>query len=97
MIPDEEVLVKGVQIQQRISSLSNMLDSQVAHQEGLTLSFDVYCALLDYTVLMNNTHSNRGLLLQELLMKEDLLFDTGRHQLRISVDFFSSKNTIQIY
>ena len=97
MSSEEEVLVKGVHIQKRISTLSALLDDQIQHQERLTLSFDVYCALLDYTVLMNQEKPNKDLLLQELLLKEDLIFDTGRHQLFITLDFFLPQNTIRIY
>ncbi len=97
MTSDEEVLVKGVHIQQRIASLSAMLDSQTQHQERLTLSFDVYCALLNYTVLMNQEKQNKDLLLQELLLKDDLLFETGNHQLYIFVDFDAPPNAIRIY
>jgi hypothetical protein len=97
MISDEEVLVKGVHIQQRISTLSTLLDSQIQHQERLTLSFDVFCMLLEYTILMNKEKPNKDLLLQELILKEDLLFDTGKHQLYISVDFTLSRNSIHIY
>lgn len=97
MFSDEEVLVKGVQIQQRISTLSVLMELQREHQEQLVLSFDVYCALLDYTVLMNQSHVNRDLLLQELLLKNDLVFDTGKNQLTIFVDFFFPSSAIQIY
>jgi len=90
MISDDEVLVKGLHIQQRISNISALLHSLSERQEQLTLSFDVYCSLLNYTILMNNTHPNRDLLLQELFLKEDLLFDTGKHQLFITIDFFYS-------
>lgn len=93
---DDEVLVKGMHIQQRISNISALLDSLSEHQERLALSFDVYCSLLNYTILMNNTHPNRDLLLQELLLKEDLLFDTGKHQLYIGIDFYASNDSISI-
>ncbi len=96
MISDDEVLVKGMHIQQRISNISVLLDSLLENQERLSLSFDVYCSLLNYTVLMNNTHPNRSLLLQELLLKEDLLFDTGKHQLFITIDFYAFHDSITI-
>ncbi|MEI7907142.1 MAG: hypothetical protein WCI84_07270 [Bacteroidota bacterium] len=96
MISDDEVLVNGMHIQQRISNISTLLDSLSEHQERLTLSFDVYCSLLNYTILMNDTNPNQDLLLQELLLKEDLLFDTGRHQLYIAIDFYASRDSITI-
>jgi hypothetical protein len=96
MISDDEVLVKGLHIQQRISNISALLDSLAEHQERLALSFDVYCSLMNYTILMNTTHPNRDILLQELLTKEDLLFDTGKHQLFITIDFYAPLDSITI-
>lgn len=96
MLPDQEALVKGVQIHRRINELSNELAEGGDAQERVILSPELYFALLEYTVLMSESTVNRDLLLWELFQRGELFFDTGTFQLRILVDFFADANSISI-
>ncbi len=96
MFPDQEALVKGVQLHRRINELSNELAERNHPQSRVILSPELFFALLEYTVLMNETNMNRELLLWELCQRDELFFDTGTLQLKIGVDFFSHTNTLCI-
>jgi hypothetical protein len=96
MFPDQEALVKGVQLHRRINELSSELAERNHPQTRVMLSPELFFALLEYTVLMNETNMNRELLLWELCQRDELFFDTGSQQLKIGVDFFASSNTITI-
>ena len=92
----ESVLVRGNQLHERVAALSNSLDSQLAPQDKLVLSFDLYCLLLEYTSLMGQLSLENGQTVPELLTYDDLIFDTGVHKLAVSVDFFGPSNSVQI-
>ena len=96
MVQDQEVVVKGVEIHKRINELSATLKENNFSQERVVLSYELYFTLLEYTVLVNETHVNRELLMWELLNHEELLFDTGTDRLSICVDFFSPRDTLNI-
>ena len=96
MVQDQEVLVKGVEIHKRINDLSTTYMERNFTQECVVLSYNLYFALLEYTVLVNETRVNSELLLWELLNHDELFFDTGTHRLRICVDFFSPRDTLNI-
>lgn len=96
MFPDQEALVKGVQLHRRINELSNELSGRNLPQRRVVLSPELFFALLEYTVLMNETNMNRELLMWELCQRDDLFFDTGTVQLKIGVDFYAPQNTISI-
>ena len=92
----ENVLVRGNQLHERVAALSNSLDSQLAPQSKLVLSFDLYCLLLEYTALMCQLNLEQGQSVAELLTYDDLEFDTGVHKLGVSVNFFGPLNSVQI-
>jgi hypothetical protein len=92
----EAVLVRGNQLHERVAALSNSLDSQLAPQSKLVLSFDLYCVLLEYTALMGQLNLENGQTVAELLHCDALIFDTGIHKLGVSVDFFGPTNSVQI-
>jgi hypothetical protein len=92
----EYVLVRGNNLNERVISLSESLDTQLAPQSRLVLSFDLYCVLLEYTVLVGQLNLTDGQTVEELLGYDDLIFDTGLHKLIVSVDFFSPTNSVQI-
>ncbi|MBW7888222.1 MAG: hypothetical protein H3C35_07665 [Bacteroidetes bacterium] len=95
MRSDEEVLMKGLQIQHRIIDLNAMMNSGQGKNQ-LTLSFDMYCSLMDYILLINHSSQERDKILEELILRDDLLFDTGTMQLKILVDFFLPAESILI-
>ncbi len=92
----EYVLVRGNQLNERVIALSQSLDSQLAPQTKLVLSFDLYCVLLEYTVLVGQLNLTTGQTVEELISYDDLIFDTGLHKLIVSIDFFSPANSVQI-
>ncbi len=92
----EYLLVRGNHLNERIIALSQSLDTQVAPQGKLVLSFDLYCVLLEYTVLVGQLNLTGAQSVEELLAHDDLIFDTGIHKLIVSVDFFSPANSVQI-
>jgi hypothetical protein len=92
----EAVLVRGNHLHERVAALSQSLDSQLAPQSKLVLSFDLYCVLLEYTALMGQLNLENGQSVSELLACDDLIFDTGVHKLTVSVDFFGPTNSVQI-
>jgi hypothetical protein len=92
----EYVLTRGNHLNERVIALSHSLDTQLAPQSKLVLSFDLYCVLLEYTVLVGQLNLADGQTVEELLSYDDLLFDTGLHKLIVSVDFFSPANSVQI-
>lgn len=96
MLHDQEALVRGVQIHRRINDLSKLWADRSMPQQTVVLSQELYFALLEYTVLMNESAVNRDLLLWELFHRDELFFDTGEFQLRVRVDFFLPPDTITI-
>lgn len=92
----ESLLVRGNQLHERVAALSLSLDSQLAPQARLVLSFDLYCLLLEYTVLMGQLNLDHHQTVEELLSYDDLVFDTGIHKLCVSIDFFGPSNSVQI-
>jgi hypothetical protein len=92
----ENVLVRGSQLHDRVAALSNSLDSQLAPQNRLVLSFDLYCILIEYTALLGQLSLEQGQTVPELMHYDDLIFDTGLHKLAVSVDFFGPSNSVQI-
>ncbi len=96
MVQDQEVLVKGAQIHKRINELSTIYTERNFEQECVILSSDLYFGLLEYTVLVNESRVNNELLFWELLNHDELMFDTGSRRLRIGVDFFSPRDTVNI-
>ena len=92
----ENVLVRGSHLHERVAALSSSLDSQLAPQSKLVLSFDLYCLLLEYTALMGQLNLEHCQTVAELLTYDDLEFDTGVHKLGVFVDFFGPMNSVQI-
>lgn len=92
----EYLLVRGTHLNERVVGLSHSLDTQLAPQARLVLSFDLYCVLLEYTVLVSQLSLAEVQTVEELLSYDDLIFDTGVHKLIVSVDFFSPANSMQI-
>jgi len=96
MTTGENVLVRGNSLHERVASISSALDAQLAPQEKLLLSFDLYCVLLEYTALVGKLNLSEGQTVEELLSYDELVFDTGLHKLVVSVDFFSPADSLQI-
>jgi len=96
MTTAENVLLRGNNLHERVASMSSTLDAQLAPQNKLFLSFDLYCVLLEYTALVSQLNLSQGQSVEELLSYDELVFDTGLHKLTVSVDFFSPADSLQI-
>ena len=96
MYTPENVLSRGALLNERVAALSHSLDSQLAPQSKLLLSFDLYCTLLEYTALIGQLTLSDGQSVEDLLAYDDLIFDTGMHKLVVQVDFFCPPNSVQI-
>lgn len=92
----ETYLIKGTQLYERICAQSSATEAITPQPRCLTLSFDLFCILIEYTALVDRLHFGKGPTVEELLCSDELLFDTGEHQLTIKVDFFASPDTMVI-
>jgi hypothetical protein len=94
---NESLLTKASDICSYINALSEHYAVHHRQQKKLIVSFDVYCLLLEYTALLNQTHQNGGSSsLEELIVTPDLIYETKKHQLTVCVDFFSSLGSVEI-
>jgi len=96
MSNSEAVIVKGSQLHERICTLSSFMDSVVARQERLLISFDLYCILLEYSVLLGKFDVAEKLTVDQLIAYDQLIFDTGTQKLRVEVDFFAPQSSVMI-
>lgn len=92
----ETYLIKGSQLYERICTQSSTTKATAPQPRCLTLSFDLFCILIEYTALVDRLNSGKGPTVEELLCSGELLFDTGEHQLMVRVDFFASPDTMVI-
>jgi len=92
----EAVILKGSQLHERICALSTFMDSVVTRQENLVLSFDLYCVLLEYSVLLGKFDVTEKLSVDQLIDYDQLIFDTGAQKLLVIVDFFAPQNSVTI-
>ncbi len=92
----EAVILKGSQLHERICALSTFMDSVVNRQDNLVLSFDLYCVLLEYSVLLGKFDVTEKLSVDQLIDYDQLIFDTGGQKLLVIVDFFAPQNSVTI-
>ena len=92
----EAVILKGSQLHERICALSTFMDSVVNRQDNLVLSFDLYCILLEYSVLLGKFDVTEKLSVDQLIDYDQLIFDTGAQKLLVIVDFFAPLNSVTI-
>ena len=94
---NESLLTKASDVCTFINAMSEHYSAHDRQQKKLIVSFDVYCLLLEYTALLNQTHQNGGSSsLEELIVTTDLVYETRRHQLTVCVDFFSTLGSVEI-
>jgi hypothetical protein len=96
MSNSEAVILKGSQLHERVCTLSSFMESVITRQETLILSFDLYCVLLEYSVLLGKFDVIEKLTVEQLIMYDQLIFDTGENKLVVQVDFFAPQNSITI-
>lgn len=108
---DTILFLKGLQLNNRILDLSSGLEDQkhtsglVEGQKRLVLSFDLYCLLTEYFVLLNHYHNNHlqgGAIdrptetIEELFHTDDLIVESGGFDLNVKIDFNAPPNTLRI-
>ncbi len=99
---DSIIFLKGLQLNNRILELSTCLKNQdqtsglVERQKKLVLSFDLYCLLTEYFVLLNRYHNNPTETLEELFDTDDLIVELGNYDLNVKIDFSAPPNTLRI-
>ncbi len=93
---EDAILSKGVELCAQINNLSELIEQQQRAQSTLVVSFDVYCALLEYTVYLHRFDTFAASSLEDFLRSDDLVFEANNKRLDVRVDFFLSQNSIQI-
>ncbi|HTX18083.1 MAG TPA: hypothetical protein VMG34_05410 [Bacteroidota bacterium] len=96
MAGDEALLTKALELCTYINTISTSLESSSAVPPKLVLSFDLYCLLLEYTVYLKGVSESSAGGIEELILCDDLLFETPQRQLEVRVDFFLPQNTVTI-
>ncbi|HVN48211.1 MAG TPA: hypothetical protein VMU30_05250 [Bacteroidota bacterium] len=92
----EAILEKGVKLCAQINDLSELVKHQQEEQSTLVVSFDVYCALLEYTVYLHQYDASSASSVEDFLRSDDLVFEANNKRLDVRVDFFLPANSIQI-
>ena len=96
MAGDEALLTKALELCTYINTISSSLENSSAVPPRLVLSFDLYCLLLEYTVYLKGVSESSPASIEELILCDDLLFETPQRQLEVRVDFFLPQNTVTI-
>jgi len=92
----DTLLLKGTLLYERIYSFATSMDAYASEPKKLVLSFDLYCLLLEYSLLADHFQSNGAQSIEELFFYEDLMFDSGKFTLHINVDFFAPQESMTI-
>jgi hypothetical protein len=93
---DMQLLSTGEELTTRICQISADYADQGMPQTRLTMSFDVLCTLVEYTVLQRRLVEGKQGSVEELLMREQLTFDTSYALVPIAVDYFAEKGTFKV-
>jgi hypothetical protein len=93
---DEALLTKALELCTYINTISSSMDEQGRSQPKLILSFDLYCLLLEYTVYLKGVSGASPNSMEDLILCDDLLFETPERELEVHVDFFLPPNTVAI-
>ncbi len=96
MATDHDMMSRALEICAQINALSAWTDQQDRPHNRLVVSSDVYWILLEYTVYIHALQGTEGHTLEEYVRTDDLVYDTGRHQLDVSLDFFLPPRTFRI-
>lgn len=90
------ILARGLDLCAQISHMSMQAERLLQPQQSLTVSFDVYCDLLEYSLYLQSYSGETAPTLEDYLRADDLLFETNGRKLTIRVDFFLPSNSIII-
>lgn len=90
----EALLTKALELCTYINTISASSHEKAKEKPKLILSFDLYCLLLEYTVYLKGLSDTNPNTVEELLLCDDLLFETPNRQLEVRVDFFLPPNSV---
>ncbi len=93
----EALLTKALELCTYINTISASCGKEAKEKPKLILSFDLYCLLLEYTVYLKGLSDSNQSSVEELLLCDDLLFETPDRQLEVRVDFFLPPNTVAVH
>lgn len=93
---DETLLSKALELCTYINTISASMAEGMRTREKLVLSFDLYCLLLEYTAYVKTLSDEKPQTVEELLLCDDLLFDSQDRQLEVQIDFFLPPNSVVI-
>jgi len=92
----EALLTKALELCTYINTISASVEKKAKEKPRLILSFDLYCLLLEYTVYLKSLGETSPDSVEELILCDDLLFETPDCQLEVRVDFFLPPNTVTV-
>ncbi|HTY09812.1 MAG TPA: hypothetical protein VMF88_01960 [Bacteroidota bacterium] len=90
----EALLTKALELCTYINTISASYGDDGKGKKKLVLSFDLYCLLLEYTFYLKGLSDTNPNTIEELIVCDDLLFETPNRQLEVNVDFFLPANTV---
>ena len=92
----EALLTKALELCTYINTISASYADRGKGKPKLVLSFDLYCLLLEYTVYLRGLSDTNPNTVEELILCDDLLFETPNRQLEVNVDFFLPANSVVV-
>lgn len=95
-LPVSLLLIRGMQLNNRIVDTVKSLPGTRPRHAELILSFDLYCLLMEYFILLYHRDEGVNESLYSLLSYDDLEIQVGSQSLKVSVDFFAPINSLHI-
>jgi len=90
------LFLKGLHLNNRILKLAKTTQNKRSGQPKIRLSFDLYCILIEYFVIIYNDDEDIDLSIEELLIQDTLQIEVGSVTYTLEVNFFSPSNTLII-
>ncbi|GEM_PF-2309061 len=88
------LFLKGLHLNNRILELTKNVHTKSPGKQKIKLSFDLFCVLIEYFVIINNDEENIDLTIEELLSQDSLQVEVGAVTYTLEVNFFSPSNTL---
>jgi hypothetical protein len=92
----ETLILKGTRLTEKIWSACKAVELRSKKPRTLTLAFDAYIVLLEYSSVVGDTDTTPYYSLESLLTYDELLFETGNYQLSVHVDFFAEPDSVTV-
>jgi hypothetical protein len=92
--PDTVLFLKGLELNNRILDLSHSVKANGKLGNKLILSFDLYCLIIKYFLLLYHEPEDINASLEEILLDDNLQIEVSDLSLTLEVNFFSPPNTV---